>query len=170
LAPRGKAGAGQADRLGRGAGTWGRTRADAASEEQIPDVPYQLVLTFVALAALKVLIEIPLGVSIVVAQPVGSGLSPLTYAWRVPLGLGLLASALLAGLGGYATYYLQNLGAALLSASFAIDALLLVWLLVALQSGRLVVWPGVGPYLLLFILCVLASVYLGVAAVRRRLL
>jgi hypothetical protein len=136
----------------------------------LPDVPYQLVLLFVALGVMKVMIEIPLGVSIASAEQGKAGLSPITFAWQYLLGFGLLAAAVLAGLGAYSLYYLQNLGAAFLSASLVLDVLLLVWLIVYRQADGNSVWPGSGPYGALALVCGASSLFLGQLAFRRRLL
>jgi hypothetical protein len=110
------------------------------------DVPYYTSLLLITGGVLAFLIQVPLGATLVLARLGPNGVAPYTFEWRYLLGGAMLLAALLSGMGAYALFFLQRIGAVMLACAFAIDTLLFGWLVVALVSGNLATWPGAGPY------------------------
>jgi hypothetical protein len=131
------------------------------AEAEFPTIGMGEVLSFAGIATLKMLIEIPLGVSLLLSAAGPGGVTATTFAWRYPLGLALIVSAASGLLGAYGLFYLERFGPILLSISFCLDALLLSWLVVHLTIGQVYVWPGEGPYFFLLVVSAVLSAASG---------
>jgi hypothetical protein len=142
---------------------------ESSVDGEFPTIGLAEVLALGGVAILKLLLEIPLGVAILLSALGPGGVGPTTYAWRYPLGALLLGSATAGAVGAYGLFYLERFGPILLCVSFAFDALLVAWLVVQMMVGELAFWPGAGPYFVLFLLCVILSYLVGRLAAGNRL-
>jgi hypothetical protein len=146
-----------------------RRGRDRSPDTEFPTVGLGEVLGLATAAVVKLFVEIPLGVAILLSAMGPGGVTATTYAWRYPLGIVLLASATSGAVGAYGLFYLERFGPILLSISFALDALLVFWLVVHMLFGLYDFWPGTGPYFLLFLVCSILSVAVGRLATGHRL-
>ena len=139
---------------------WDRRPRKGIVDGEFPDVSAALIFTFFGIGVLKLLLCTALGVSIVMGEAGPKGLHPDTYAWKWAVGPTLLLDAFLASVGAIGLFYLRKYGAAVMSISLLIDALLLSWLVVFNTWGTFNLWPGSGPYFFLACVCVVCSVEL----------
>jgi hypothetical protein len=138
-----------------------RRGRDFATEAEFPTIGLGEVLGLAGSAFVKLLVEIPLGVAILVSAEGPGGVGPITYLWRYPLGILLLTSATAGAVGAYGLFYLEKFGPILMSISFGLDSLLVLWLVVFMLLGEYGFWPGTGPYFFLFLICIALSVWVG---------
>jgi hypothetical protein len=138
-------------------------------EGEFPSIGLGEVVAFACASGLKLLIEIPLAVAILLSSVGPGGVGPTTYAWRYPLGVCLLASASTGAVGAYGLFYLERFGPICLSISFALDALLLFWLVAYMMRGEYFFWPGTGPYFFVALVCVVVATFAGRLATGNRL-
>jgi hypothetical protein len=141
-----------------------RRGRDFATEAEFPTIGLAEVLALAGTAVLKLLVEIPLGVAILLSAEGPGGVGPTTFQWRYPLGSVLLLSATTGAVGAYGLFYLERFGPIVLSTSFALDSILVLWLVIFMLMGEYGFWPGTGPYFFLFLVCVVLSIWVGTFA------
>lgn len=138
-----------------------RRGRDIATEEEFPTIGLGEVLALAGTAVLKLLVEIPLGVAILLSAEGPGGVGPTTFQWRFPLGILLLSSATTGAVGAYGLFYLERFGPIALSIAYGLDSLLVLWLVIFMLLGEYDFWPGTGPYFVLFLCCVILSIWVG---------
>lgn len=145
---------------------WDRRPRVGVLDAGVPDISPPYAYTFFSIGVFKLLLETWLAASLVMGDIGPEGLQYATYLWRYPLAGVLTLDAFLAAYGGYALIGAKRYGAALLSVSFALDALLVIWLVICIHFGYLVLWPESGPYLFLIFVCLACMVDTGRRALK----
>lgn len=139
---------------------WDRRPRKGVVDGEFPDVSATIIFSFFGVGVLKLLLCTALGIQVVMGNAGPKGLHPTTYAWKWAVGPTLLLDAFLAAVGAIGLFYLRKYGAASMSISLVLDALLLSWLVVFNTWGTLNIWPASGPYFFLACLCVAFSIEL----------
>jgi ribosomal protein L40E len=156
-------------RRGRRLTAWSRRPRVGVLDANAPDMTMDFALTFLALGAVKMLMLAYLGGMLAFGRTGPNGLQLLTYNWRFVLAPVAFTDGFFAGAGAFGLYRTRKVGAWLLAFSFALDVLLLGWLVVVSYTDRLVVWPGPGPYVALAFFCIFCAAEVVSKAVRGNL-
>jgi ribosomal protein L40E len=140
-------------RTGRFLSAWDRRPKVGVLDADAPELSKSEASVYLALGALKLVVETYLAGVLVFGRIGPYGLQYATYVWRYPLGVTLFVDAFLSGFGAWALFNARRYGATLLSTAFALDVVLLGWLVFHIATERIVVWPASGPYVFVALVC-----------------
>lgn len=153
----------------RALSAWDRRPRVGAIDADVPDVTRAFIWMFVAIGGVKMLALAYLSGALLFGRVGPGGLQYFTYVWRYPLAIGMFLDGFLAAAGCLGLYLTRRYGAILLTASFVLDVVLLGWLLFAIYTSRVVIWPGIGPYIFMTFVCAVCGFEAAMKALRGNL-